>query len=538
MLWIALHPPALSLQALAATLGTAQHALPLALLDVQRIQAVNRVALQLGIKPGFKRATALALAPQLRLGQADAARDAQALRALAHAALAFTPSVTLDGGSAKDAAPPSVLLEVQASLRYFGGLQPLQQRLRAALLPLGLRVRMASAPTALGAVLLARWRAGFELGAHSRDLQALRRQLDAAPLTLLASARTQADTLLGMGLHTLGELRRLPRDGLARRCGEGLLDELDRARGDSADPRDWLSLEPDFEARLELHERADSTGPLLHGAAVLLARLVAWAAAQQARIGGFVLVMQHERSRGRVLPDPPLAGHRQSCGGPALAGASQHHHAEARLAEQTELPVALAEASNDAAHLHALLRERLAQLSLPAPTLELRLRCQQLQRRAAPNSELFPTPASAQEGLLRLIERLQARLGPERVCKAVLLEDHRPERATAWQPALQAAPRRTAAATATPQVPTRPVWLLPQAQALPERQSRALLDGRPLQLLAGPERIEAGWWDGEPAARDYFIAQAHDGALVWIYRTRLPLAQPAGEGWFLQGRFG
>jgi hypothetical protein len=25
---------------------------------------------------------------------------------------------------------------------------------------------------------------------------------------------------------------------------------------------------------------------------------------------------------------------------------------------------------------------------------------------------------------------------------------------------------------------------------------------------------------------------------VWIYRTRLPLAQPAGEGWFLQGRFG
>ena len=96
------------------------------------------------------------------------------------------------------------------------------------------------------------------------------------------------------------------------------------------------------------------------------------------------------------------------------------------------------------------------------------------------------------------------------------------------------------AATAQPAAAplTRPVWLLPQPLALPERQSRPLLDGRPLQLLAGPQRIEAGWWDGMNAARDYFIAQAHDDALVWIYRARLPLAQQAGQGWFLHGRFG
>jgi protein ImuB len=80
------------------------------------------------------------------------------------------------------------------------------------------------------------------------------------------------------------------------------------------------------------------------------------------------------------------------------------------------------------------------------------------------------------------------------------------------------------------------VWLLPQPQALCERHSQPLLDGRPLQLLAGPERIEAGWWDGEPAMRDYFIAQAHDAALVWVYRGRLATA--AGDGWFLHGRFG
>jgi protein ImuB len=271
--------------------------------------------------------------------------------------------------------------------------------------------------------------------------------------------------------------------------------------------------EPVFDERCELFERADCTDQLLHGAGLLLARLVAWARAQQARIGGFTLAMRHERR------------HRHDTGVP----------------EYTELALLLAEASNDRAHLHALLRERLTRLALPAPTLELHLRCRQLQRRAAPNGELFPTAASAQEGLTRLIERLQARLGPDRVQQPVPCEDHRPERGTRWQPVRPAAGVRRAEAVpaVTPGAPlTRPVWLLPQPQALAERQSGPQFEGRPLQLLAGPERIESGWWDGAHAARDYFIAQAHDGALVWVYRERLPLAQPAGQGWYLHGRFG
>jgi protein ImuB len=96
----------------------------------------------------------------------------------------------------------------------------------------------------------------------------------------------------------------------------------------------------------------------------------------------------------------------------------------------------------------------------------------------------------------------------------------------------------------------RPVWLLPEPLPLAERHALPLLEGRPLQLLAGPERIEAGWWDGEPAVRDYFIASAADGSLVWVWRRRLPAAEPPGEPsgapwrdagrevqWMLQGRF-
>ena len=86
--------------------------------------------------------------------------------------------------------------------------------------------------------------------------------------------------------------------------------------------------------------------------------------------------------------------------------------------------------------------------------------------------------------------------------------------------------------------PARPVWLQQVAEPLAELRSRPLLDGRPLSLLSGPERIEAGWWDVELAERDYFIAEAADGALVWIYRARLPLSAAAESGWFLHGRFG
>ena len=525
MLWIALHLPLLSLEAFAATLargpavspqpasaaGSAESAASieplLALSDVQRITAANSAAQARGVQTGLKRATALALAPQLVLGQADPARDQAALHAVAHAALAFTPAVAL--------APDSVLLQVQESLRCFGGFGRLVGRLRDALSPLGHSVWLASAPTAQGAALLARLH--DEL--HCSDLDALRATLDAAPVRILGYRygngldRSHADALQRLGVRTLGDLRRLPRAGLTRRFGEALLVELDCALGQRSDPRRWLVVTGPFDSRLELAARADTTEQVLYGASVLLARLVAWAGAQQGRVRRFTLLMQHEaRHRQRATP------------------------------AATELELALAEPSLDAGHLRTLLRERLAQLQLAAPTLELRLHCTDIVRSAPPNSELFPSAQSEREGLVRLIERLQARLGPEQVQRLWLLEDHRPECATgvgAVDPAaFDAASRRAPVRIdrGLMRHAPRPLWLLASVQPLTERQLRPLLDGQPLQLLGGPERIEAGWWDAELAERDYFIAQTTSGALVWIYRARLPRAAQ-GHGWFLQGRF-
>ncbi|MDE2456683.1 MAG: DNA polymerase Y family protein, partial [Burkholderiales bacterium] len=209
------------------------------------------------------------------------------------------------------------------------------------------------------------------------------------------------------------------------------------------------------------------------------------------------------------------------------------------------------------AHLQLLLRERLARVELAAPTLELRLHCKQLVRSAAPNGELFPTRQSQAQGLLRLLERLRARLGETQVLRLVPRAEHRPERAGALRPVGEgggggggrpgprpepAAGRGTGPRSRQELQPgpadlplARPFWLLEAPQALAEQGALPLFEGRALQLLSGPERIESGWWDGGLAARDYFIARAADGALVWIYRARLP---QAGASWFLQGRFG
>ncbi len=544
MLWIALHLPLLSLESFEATLPHAAsadasadadavaQARPVALADTRQILGANAAARALGIQPGLKRATALALAPQLTLGQADPARDAQALSAVAHAALAFTPAVSIPptapaGGASRHTAhhtashtgrhtvPDTVLLEVESSLRYFGGLAALQRCLLAALAPLGHRLQLVSARTALGAALLARVHPRLDCA----DLAATRRALAAAPVWLLGPGREHWEALQGMGLHTLADLAALPRGGLARRFGEAVLSEYDRAMGERPDPREPIVPAATFESRLELFARADTTEQLLHGAGVLLARLVAWLSARHAFVRRFTLRMAHERRSRR----------------------------DESGVTSTALDIALAEPSRDPVHLQVLLRERLAALQLPAPTLDLSLHADDIAQRAPPNTELFPTPAAEHEGLTRLIERLQARLGRDQVRRLVPLPDHRPERATTTRTAdaaqRPARVRSSAASTAPALSPhaVRPVWLLQCPKPLRERTHQGdgepLVDGQPLQLVSGPERIEAGWWDGERIERDYFIAELPDGALVWVYCSRWPLTL-AESGWFLQGRFG
>ena len=80
-----------------------------------------------------------------------------------------------------------------------------------------------------------------------------------------------------------------------------------------------------------------------------------------------------------------------------------------------------------------------------------------------------------------------------------------------------------------------PRGLFDEPRQLTVRRDRPIFESQPLYVMAGPERIEAGWWDDAPVTRDYYIAGSTAGHLVWIYCERL--IDPDRPHWYLQGMF-
>ncbi|HMN82609.1 MAG TPA: DNA polymerase Y family protein [Burkholderiaceae bacterium] len=490
MLWLGLHLPLLPLEVFERQGGSPSAGGPrLAVCDARQVLLANRSARDAGVRAGQKRATALALAPDLLIRERQAAGEHDALTQVASWALQFTPSVSLTEGG--------LLMEVEPSLRMFGGLPQLLQRLRGGLAELGFVTRIAHAPTATGAWLLARHQDGSGAG----DEAGLAARLAGLPVWLLQGAQPHLPALQAIGLTTVRDLTALPRAGLARRFGKELLNELDRAFGRQPDPRAWFEAPAEFHVRLELLAQVEQAEALLFAARRLLQQLTGWLAARGRAASAFELRAEHDER-------------------PA-----------------TSLSLHTAEPTRDAGRLTGLLREKLAVTTLPAPVLALSLHNTVSVALADANSELFPVPASAGESLGRLIERLQARLGREQVQRLRLAEDHRPEAAYRIEriDAVEPLPPRMAQPLTSGALP-RPLWLLQSPVALDERNSQPWWRG-PLSLLAGPERIESGWWDGGLVQRDYFVAEDAHHVLYWIFRERLSAAG-SRQGWYLQGRFG
>lgn len=516
---------------------------PLVVTEKKRVGWCNPAALEAGIRIGMSEANAWSMTADLQVHARDMALERQALQEAALWALHFTPQVSvrlpatgLASGSASACLRHyGLLAEIAPSLRLFGGLQRLQAQLARGIADLGLQACWATAPTATGAWLLSQTAPLTAIDAtHVRIPSSAQAQYDAAslldalPVQVLDSAQAHLSTLTGIGCDTLGQLRRLPRGGLARRFGKALLTEIDRAYGNQPEVLRWFEAPEKIDLKLELPARVENTEALLFAARRLLLQLTGWLTARHAAVAGITLWLHHEPARRRDAS--------------GVLGASS--------ASSTPVAILLAAPSRDADHLGLLLRERLGHVVLVAPVVEIALVADRIVQQAAPNTELFPTVASDTENIGRLVERLQSRLGADAVRLLATSADHRPERSHASIPFAmrRAPPRRTSAGSVAgnmsgpaaisagmslPPVNMHPGWLLPQPLALLTRQDRPFYQS-PLTLLAGPDRIESGWWDDALALRDYFIAENDRHVLLWIFRLR-----PDGkdEGWYLHGFF-
>jgi protein ImuB len=468
-LWAALRLPDLSLQlhlrgaAACGPVVTSEAGNP------PRILSCNEAAAKAGIVPGMTVSAAHALVPALHVRARDPRKEARALAGIAAWAMQFTPTVSL-------ASTNEVLLEISGCLRLFGGSRVLAGRIRAGLAELGYRTNVTLAPTPTAALLLARHGVDTCLG----DRHEVRRALAPLPLDLLGQP-PQILALLGtMGVKTFRDWWALPRDGLARRFGQSMLDEIDRALGLLPDPRLPFTPPQRYSTSLDLPAPVLEAEPLLFATKRLVLELSGHLATRQIGVTRLRLELSHARYAA------------------------------------TPVTLALSVASRDAAHLMTLLREKLATIELPEAAESLTLVAAEVRPLGSHNQALFADGRPTREERWRIVEHLRARLGVQAVYGLETFPDHRPERA--YRRMLPGHARDGSSAL------QRPLWLLAQPRRLSAADAPALLDG--------PERVESGWWDDFDVKRDYFVARDSAGSKLWLYRERA-----GGQDWFVHGIF-
>jgi protein ImuB len=479
MLWLALRVASLPLEVYTRAARTPQALAVVGAAGTRaEVIACNDAARRRGVKPGIAAAAASALASDLQIVPRDTAAEQAALERIAAWAIQFTPAVSLAG-------PCEVLLEVAGSLALFGGLKPLWNAIAEGLQTLGYAAVISCAPTPLAS----QWFARAGLAVRLRHLDALRLSLAELPIRVMDLPIEASRLLENVGANTVGDALALPRDGLARRLGQRFLDDLDRAQGRLPDPRIFFTAPTVFKAAQPLPAPAQEAEMLLFAARRMLVELCGYLAAT-------------------------------ASGAQRLSFSFEHHGRE-----PTRITLSLVAATRDPDHLTNVLRERLERTQLPCPATAISLESELLLPLASRNLSLLPDAGQQEEAAAQLIERLRARLGEDAVLGLERVPDHRPERA--WRTCRPGSRNAVTSAAAS-----RPLWLLAQPRALGEVEDAPCYEG-PLSLLAGPERIESGWWDGHDVTRDYFVACNPAEAMLWIYRER----GRAGK-WFLHGFFG
>lgn len=494
MLWIALYLADLPLQLVQRAAPERTEALVIAEGPGLRplVCCANAAAQACGIHPGQPVAAARALAGELTVVPRTAAAEAQALHNLACWAGQFTPNVSLQGSG--------LLLEVASTLQLHAGLTRLLARLRQELAGLGYAASLGVAPTPLAAWWLARARHSGLALRLCRDSARLPECLSPLPLTLLDWPQPLLQTLQALGIRRLGQCLQLPRDGFIKRFGAACRLELDRALGLLPDPRPWFTPPEHFASRVEFGFELNDAQALLFPLQRLLRELEGFLRSRGAGVQQWQLLLEH------------------------------WNHGRSRIS------IGTTRAERSASLLLGLARERLAQLSLEAPVLALGLAADQLLPFEEHSQQLVPDARSRALGWGQLIDRLSARLGSERISGLRSVDEHRPERGWRRCAATASPGDGTARALRDASVPAatpapRPLWLLDPPRQLSSPAGQPQCQGR-LELLAGPERIEAGWWDGHKACRDYYVARNPRGETLWIYREHRR-ASP----WYLHGIF-
>lgn len=371
--------------------------------------------------------------------------------------------------------PHAVLLEVSRSLNLFGPWPRFERSLRTDLEQLGFRHRITLAPTARAAYVLAGLHDGMAV--MSRDV--LHRALAAVPVGKARLPEGAADMLASMGLRTLGQLMQAPRDGLRRRFGAPLLEHLDHLGGDVPEILELYRPPDRLDLGMEWTHEITQVEALVFPLRRLTGDLATYLAGRDGGVQRFMVRLVH------------------------------------RDGSSTDVPIGLLTPERDPAMLFEHTRSRMERTVLTQPVVAMRLVAHELPPFVPAGRDLFDTRPTHALPLEQIRERLRSRLGDRAIRRWHATTDPRPEHA-------QSTASDVVVIGKPPMLP-RPTWLLDAP--LPLR-------GPPPRIVAGPERVESGWWDGGDVRRDYYVVETAQGQRAWVFCA-------AGETgpWMLHGWF-
>jgi protein ImuB len=474
--------------------------------------AVDDAAARRGLAPGLALTQARAMYPRLDAVPEDAGADAELLDRIADWCLRYTPLVACD-------APDGLLLDITGCAHLYGGEAALIADLGRRLEGAGLVFSLAVAGSIGAAYAAARY------GAPGRHVNGdERRLLTPLPLAALRLPPETVASLARVGLKRIGDIVDLPRAPLTARFGGEVARQLARALGLEDEPlTPRLPVAP-YVAEQRFAEPIAREEDVLAVVERLALRLKL--ALERRGDGARRLELTLFRTDGAVR----------------------------RIAAGTSRPV------RDAAEIRALFTERLAALADaldPGFGFDMARLSVLVAEPCAP--EQIGIGGGDEKEMNRLVDRLSARLGSQRVRRLIAQDSHLPEIASVALPAQAAGAGDGWAAFRhyrdTVELAPRPLRLL--ARPEPIEAVAEVPDGPPLRfrwrralheviLADGPERIEGAWWSGPGGqgsgnpAGDYFRVEDGSGLRFWLFRAGLYrdlVRGGAAPAWFVHGLF-
>lgn len=324
-------------------------------------------------------------------------------------------------------------------------------------------------PTAASAILCGR--SGETLIVNSKE--DIRPAINKLPSTHLITDIKGRRLLTQIGARTIGDLLRLPRDGLARRFTPHLITQLDQLVGDAPDPQIIFKPALKFSEQFALDAAVSNMTLLQPLAYQLLEKLCHYLHKKHAQAEEMQWQLTNDRD------------------------------------EIYNIPVLLTKPNRELISLNELSRLAFENTQIKAPITAIMLQVNRFSVFTPSSKDLFENRTKSGDESNSIVEKLRNRLGKNAVHGLRVRADHRPEKA--WD---RCDPGQIGAALFGG---ARPLWLLETPKSIRVSNGQLFFGNQTLSIQQSRERICSGWWDGQTVRRDYYFAETASIKL-WIFR--------------------